>query len=88
MSTRWQKSSGSPGIYEGLDRASGELKWTATSVDLIFGSHSELRAVAEVYAAEDGEQKFLNDFVSAWHKVMNLGRFESVGAGGDAVAKR
>ena len=68
MSTRWQKSSESLGVYEGLDRASGKLKWTATSVDLVFGSNTELRAVAEVYASEDGEEKFVNDFVSAWKR--------------------
>jgi catalase-peroxidase len=88
MSTRWQKSSESPGVYEGLDRTSGQLKWTATSVDLVFGSNSELRAVAEVYASEDGEAKFVNDFVSAWNKVMNLGRYESVGKGGSTLATR
>jgi len=76
MSTKWQKSAKSEGIYEGLDRKTGELKWTATPVDLIFGSHSELRAIAEVYAAEDGKQKFVTDFVNAWNKVMNLGRFD------------
>jgi catalase-peroxidase len=75
MSTKWEKSK-TDGIYEGLDRKTGELKWTATPVDLIFGSHSELRAIAEVYAAEDGKQKFLNDFVKAWNKVMMLDRFE------------
>lgn len=75
MSTRWQKSEKAEGVYEGLDRKSGELKYTATPVDLIFGSHSELRAIAEVYASEDGKQKFLRDFVSAWDKVMNLDRF-------------
>ncbi len=74
MSTKWQKSEKSPGVYEGLDRASGKQKWTATSVDLIFGSNSELRAVAEVYAANDGKEKFVNDFVAAWTKVMNLDR--------------
>ncbi len=76
MSTKWQKSSKVNGVYEGLDRKTGEVKWTATSVDLIFGSHSELRAIAEVYAAEDGKQKFVKDFVSAWNKVMMLDRFE------------
>lgn len=76
MSTKWVKSSGSDGIYEGIDRASGKAKWTATSVDLIFGSNSELRAVAEVYAAEDGREKFVHDFISAWTKVMNLDRFD------------
>jgi catalase-peroxidase len=74
MSTQWQKSEKSPGVYEGLDRASGKQKWTATSVDLIFGSNTELRAVAEVYAANDGKEKFVNDFVAAWTKVMNLDR--------------
>lgn len=76
MSTKWQKSEKSEGIYEGLDRKTGQLKWTATPVDLIFGSHSELRAIAEVYAAEDGKEKFVRDFVSAWNKVMNLDRFD------------
>ena len=75
MSTKWQKSANSEGIYEGVDRKTGEIKWTATPVDLIFGSHSELRAIAEVYAAEDGKQKFVTDFVNAWNKVMNLDRF-------------
>ena len=76
MSTKWQKSAKSDGIYEGLDRKTDQLKWTATPVDLIFGSHSELRAIAEVYAAEDGKEKFVRDFVSAWYKVMNLDRFD------------
>ena len=76
MSTRWQRSSRLDGIYEGLDRATGNLRWTATPVDLIFGSNSELRAVAEVYAADDGKEKFVRDFVSAWTKVMNLDRFD------------
>jgi catalase-peroxidase len=76
MSTKWQKSSNSEGIYEGIDRKTGALKWTATPVDLIFGSHSELRAIAEVYASEDGKQKFVTDFVNAWDKVMELDRFD------------
>ena len=76
MSTKWEKSSKTEGVYEGRDRATGELKWTATSVDLIFGSQSELRAVSEVYAAEDGREKFVHDFVDAWDKVMNLDRFD------------
>ena len=76
MSTKWQKSSNSEGLYEGIDRKTGELKWTATPVDLIFGSHSELRAIAEVYASEGGKQKFVTDFVNAWNKVMNLDRFD------------
>ena len=76
MSTQWTKSSSSEGIYEGRDRASGDLKWTATPVDLVFGSHAELRAVAEVYAEAGGEQKFVSDFVDAWTKVMTLDRFD------------
>ncbi len=75
MSTQWRKSSTAEGVYEGLDRDSGKVKWTATPVDLIFGSHSELRAVAEVYGASDGRDKFVQDFVAAWNKVMNLDRF-------------
>ena len=75
MSTKWQKAS-EAGLYEGVDRKSGAKKWTATSVDLIFGSHSELRAIAEVYAAADGKKKFLDDFVKAWDKVMMLDRFD------------
>jgi catalase-peroxidase len=76
MSTKWRKSSKSENIYEGVDRKTGKVKWTATPVDLIFGSHSELRAVAEVYAANDGQTKFVKDFVKAWTKVMQLDRFE------------
>ena len=76
MSTQWQKSAKSDALYEGHDRKTGELKWTATPVDLIFGSHSELRAVVEVYGAEDGKQKFVKDFVSAWNKVMMNDRFD------------
>jgi catalase-peroxidase len=77
MRTEWQASAGD-GIYEGRDRKSKELRWTATRVDLIFGSHSELRALAEVYACEDSKQKFANDFVAAWTKVMNADRFDLV----------
>ena len=76
MSTRWSKSSKSEGVYEGRDRATGKVKWTATPVDLIFGSNSELRAVAEVYASNDGKEKFMRDFVAAWTKVMTLDRFD------------
>ncbi|MEJ2531370.1 MAG: catalase/peroxidase HPI [Halioglobus sp.] len=76
MSTKWSKSEKAEGIYEGHDRKSGELKWTATPVDLVFGSQAELRAVAEVYAANDGDDKFVNDFVDAWTKVMTLDRFD------------
>ncbi len=73
MGNKWTKSPSEAGLYEGRDIKSGQLKWTATPVDLIFGSNSELRAVAEVYAASDGGQKFAQDFVAAWTKVMNLG---------------
>ncbi len=75
MSTQWQKSAQTEGLYEGLDRKSGQPRWTATPVDLVFGSNAELRAVAEVYASADGQEKFLRDFVNAWDKVMNLDRF-------------
>jgi len=76
MSTQWTKSAESEGIYEGRDRATGDLKWTATPVDLVFGSNSELRAIAEVYAANDAGEKFVHDFIDAWTKVMNLDRFD------------
>jgi catalase-peroxidase len=76
MSTQWSKSSTSEGVYEGRDRASGDLKWTATPVDLVFGSHAELRALAEVYAEDAGQEKFMRDFVDAWTKVMTLDRFD------------
>lgn len=76
MSTEWKKSKAEPGIYQGFDRASGKAKWKGTSVDLIFGSNSELRAVAEVYASNNAKQKFINDFVKAWSKVMTLDRFD------------
>jgi len=75
MSTQWSKSA-SEGIYEGKDRTSNQVKWTATPVDLIFGSNSELRAVVEVYAADDGKEKFTQDFANAWAKVMDLDRFD------------
>ena len=75
MSTKWSKSSTNEGLYEGADRATGKVKWTATPVDLIFGSNSELRAISEVYAANDGKEKFVQDFAKAWTKVMNLDRF-------------
>ena len=76
MSTKWSKSASSEGIYEGLDRATGKVKWTATPVDLAFGSNSELRALSEFYAASDGKTKFVQDFVKAWSKVMTLDRFD------------
>jgi len=75
MSTKWQKSA-TDGVLEGRDRATGELKWTGTVVDLVFGSNSQLRAIAEVYACSDSQQAFVRDFVSAWNKVMNLDRFD------------
>ena len=77
MSTEWKANSEEEEIFEGRDRASGDLKWTGTRVDLIFGSHSQLRAIAEVYAQSDSKEKFVKDFVAAWNKVMNLDRFES-----------
>jgi catalase-peroxidase len=76
MSTQWKKSSKVEGLYEGVDRKTGKTKWTATPVDLAFGSSAELRAVSEVYAADDGSIKFVNDFVTAWTKVMTLDRFD------------
>ncbi len=76
MNTLWSKSATAEGLYEGKDRATGKVKWTATPVDLLFGSNSELRAVAEVYAAADGQQKFVRDFAKAWARVMHLDRFD------------
>jgi len=75
VSTEWRPSS-ADGVYEGRDRASGQVRWTGTRVDLVFGSNSELRALAEVYASDDNKQKFVSDFVAAWNKVMNLDRFD------------
>jgi catalase-peroxidase len=76
MNTKWQKSATSEGVLEGCDRATGELKWTGTLVDLVFGSNSQLRALAEFYACGDSKEVFVKDFVAAWNKVMNLGRFD------------
>jgi catalase-peroxidase len=76
MGTVWQAAPGADELYEGRDRKSGELKWTGTRVDLIFGSNSQLRALAEVYGCKDSQEKFLRDFVAAWNKVMNLDRFD------------
>jgi catalase-peroxidase len=76
MATEWQPVAGEEGVYEGRDRKSGAVKWTGTRVDLIFGSHSQLRALAEVYAQSDAKEKFVKDFVAAWTKVMNLDRFD------------
>jgi catalase-peroxidase len=75
MSTKWQKSA-TEGVLEGLDRGTGKVKWSATLVDLVFGSNAQLRAIAEVYAASDAQAKFVRDFASAWNKVMNLDRFD------------
>ncbi len=76
MGTQWQPQPNGSGVYEGRDRTTGKPRWTATRVDLVFGSNSELRAIAEVYGCDDAKQKFVNDFVSAWDKVMNLDRFD------------
>ena len=76
MSTEWTRSPSDEGVYVGRDRSSGEVRWTATPVDLIFGSNSELRAVAEFYAADDAYEQFVHDFVDAWTKVMTLDRFD------------
>jgi catalase-peroxidase len=76
MHTKWQASSASEGGFEGRDRATGEIKWTGTRVDLLFGSNSQLRAIAEVYACDDSKEAFVKDFVAAWNKVMNLGRYD------------
>jgi catalase-peroxidase len=76
MNTKWQASPTSEGVFEGRDRATGEIKWTGTRVDLIFGSHSQLRALAEVYACDDSKKTFVNDFAAAWSKVMNLDRYD------------
>jgi len=77
MSTEWQ-SAGCDGAYEGRDRKTKQVKWTATRVDLIFGSHSQRRALAEVYGCADSKEKFVKDFVAAWNKVMNADRFDLV----------
>ena len=76
MDTEWQASPTSEGVFEGRDRRTGDLKWTGTRVDIVFGSNSELRAISEVYGCDDAQQKFVNDFVVAWNKVMNLDRFD------------
>jgi catalase-peroxidase len=75
-STAWRPSASAENVYEGRDRATGELKWTATAADLVFGAHSQLRALAEVYASDDAKEKFVRDFVAAWNKVMNLDRYD------------
>jgi len=80
LGTTWQATSADANVFEGRDAATGEVKWTGSRVDLIFGSNSELRALAEVYASDDAKEKFVRDFVAAWDKVMNLDRFDLAGA--------
>src|SRR5262249_18290337 len=76
MNTNWQASRNSEGVFEGRDRATGEIKWTGTRVDLVFGSNSQLRAIAEVYGCDDSKEVFVKDFVAAWSKVTNLDRYD------------
>src|SRR5690606_574966 len=76
MGTEWKATSKEADTFEGRDRKSGKVKWTGTRVDLVFGSNSQLRALAEVYGSSDGQKKFVQDFVAAWNKVMNLDRFD------------
>ena len=78
MGTTWKAVSKNDDLFEGRDRKTGAVKWTGTRVDLIFGSNTELRAIAEVYGSSDSEARFVNDFVAAWNKVMNLDRFDLV----------
>jgi catalase-peroxidase len=75
MGTQWKAMEEDKDVFEGIDRSTGKRKWMATRVDLIFGSHSQLRAFSEVYASDDGKDKFIEDFICAWNKVMNLDRF-------------
>ena len=92
MDTEWRPTSAAAEIFEGRRRATGEVKWTGSRIDLLFGSNSELRALAEVYACDDAKEKFVRDFVAAWNKVMNLDRFDltepdvQVGAGRPTLA--
>ena len=81
INTKWQASS-YEGVFEGRDYATGQVKWTATRADLVFGSNSQLRAIAEVYACNDSKEAFVKDFVAAWSKVMNLDRFDLAGSAG------
>ncbi|MBV8949284.1 MAG: catalase-peroxidase, partial [Actinobacteria bacterium] len=78
MGTEWKQSTTSENVYEGRDRATGKIKWTATAADLVFGSNSQLRAVAELYTCDDSREKFVLDFVAAWNRVMNLDRYDLV----------
>jgi catalase-peroxidase len=80
MNTEWKKSPRCEHFFEGRDQGTGEIKWTGSAVDLVFGSNSQLRAIAEVYACDDSQQAFVNDFVAAWGKVMNLDRFDLDGS--------
>jgi catalase-peroxidase len=84
MGTEWKESASDKNVYEGHDRATGQCKWTATRVDLVFGYHSQLRAYAEVYASNDAQEKFVRDFVATWDKVMNLDRFDLTAQNGRA----
>jgi catalase-peroxidase len=77
MNTKWARSSSQPGVLEGRDRSSGELKWTGTIADLVFGSNSQLRALSEVYGSSDGQQKFVRDFIRTWSRVMEADRFDT-----------
>ena len=76
VDTEWQLADERSGVFEGRSRAAGEVQWTATAVDLVFGSNSQLRAISEVYACDDAHEKFVQDFIRAWTKVMNLDRFD------------
>jgi catalase-peroxidase len=76
MGTEWKTSESAENVYEGRDRTTGEVRWTATAADLVFGSHAQLRAIAEVYACGDADGKFVRDFAAAWNKVMNSDRFD------------
>jgi catalase-peroxidase len=83
MGTAWRPSASDAKVYEGYDRATGEVRWTATAADLVFGAHSQLRALAEVYASDDAKEKFVRDFVTAWNKVMNLDRYDLIAQAGN-----
>ena len=76
MGTEWKPSASAENVFDGRDRTTGEVRWTATAADLVFGAHSQLRAIAEVYASDDAQEKLVRDFVAAWDKVMNLDRFD------------
>ena len=77
MNIEWQPDAQAAGLYQGRNRVSGAIEWTGTRVDLVFGSNSQLRAIAEVYACDDAQDKFVHDFIAAWNKVMNVDRFDS-----------